>query len=901
MHHSFKPNQNRATRSIGSHHWALGLLVLSLLPLTQAEALLEQALYCTKHSHYLNDSMTPDPQRYAPSRRVDMLHLQIDVTPDFEKRTVAGSTQWKFKPIADPLIQLELDAVGITVSAVEGSHAVAEWHQSETHLIILFAEEVGVDQEATLTIKHRAQPQKGLYFRTPDMGYKNCEAHLFTQGEPIEARHWYPCFDAPNEKFTSQITCHLPEGMIALSNGRLIKQIVNEQTHLTAFTWLQDKPHVNYLVSLVAGPFVKIEDSYRDIPLTFWTLPSEQAQAAQSFRHTAQMMAFFEDEIGVPYPWDKYDQVCVNDFVAGGMENTSLTTLTDQTLFTVSTENLRSSQGLVAHELAHQWFGDLVTCKDWSHLWLNEGFATYYDALFEEHLHGKDAFAYQMHKNAAGFLDRHSDPTAIVDRGFNDPMEQFGYRAYPKGSWILHMLRSQLGPELYRRCIHTYLEKHAYGSVVTENLNAVIEELSGRSFDRFFDQYVYHGGHPDLSLQYQWDARTRLARISISQKQKVSDQVMLFEVPATIRFRCSGKDIDQVIRISKESEDFYFSLPSKPEQVRFDPNQALLAKVSFQKPMELWLAQVENPLDMTGRLRAVNHFKDHPSDRVLEALNKRLQEDPFWGIRAESAAALKHIHSQEALDILIASREQSDARVRQAVDQAIAGFYHPKALEAAKQRLKDEGNPRIVSTALRAIADYHDPEIVALLGRYLEEPSYRNHIGESAIAAMRIQDNAVFIMPILERLMQKEDTFSTRGMGEALQTLGFLARHQEDKSMVLGFIAGKLNHPKQTIQVAAMRALANLQDPSAVAILSNWTHGDPQDQRYKAATTAIENLKKQLAPPQTLQTLREQVQDLEKHYQKLHKELQQLNQQWESIELPPSHSPSAENLVEETP
>jgi DNA repair exonuclease SbcCD ATPase subunit len=166
---------------------------------------------------------------------------------------------------------------------------------------------------------------------------------------------------------------------------------------------------------------------------------------------------------------------------------------------------------------------------------------------------------------------------------------------------------------------------------------------------------------------------------------------------------------------------------------------------------------------------------------------------------------------------------------------------------------------------------------------------------------MRIQDNAVFIMPILERLMQKEDTFSTRGMGEALQTLGFLARHQEDKSMVLGFIAGKLNHPKQTIQVAAMRALANLQDPSAVAILSNWTHGDPQDQRYKAATTAIENLKKQLAPPQTLQTLREQVQDLEKHYQKLHKELQQLNQQWESIEFPPSHSSSTENLVEETP
>ena len=174
-----------------------------------------------------------------------------------------------------------------------------------------------------------------MYFARPPWA-KEGEAHLFTQGEPREARHWVPCFDAPNEKFTSEITCLLPEGMVALSNGRLIQSGPDAETKLTSFTWLQDKPHVNYLISLVAGPFVKMEDTYKEIPMAFWTLPSEKDQAIHSFRHTKAMMAFFEETIGVPYPWDKYDQVCVNDFVAGGMENTSLTSLTDRTLFTLT-------------------------------------------------------------------------------------------------------------------------------------------------------------------------------------------------------------------------------------------------------------------------------------------------------------------------------------------------------------------------------------------------------------------------------------------------------------------------------------------------------------------------------------------------------------------------------------
>lgn len=319
---------------------------------------------------------TPEHRQYAPDREIDILNLALDVTPDFKRRTVAGQAIVEFKPIAKPFDVLRLDAVDLTIESVTATEKVLDYQVTDKRLIVTFEKPIAPNRQTTVTIQYHAEPSRGLYFRTPEMGYRPGETHLFTQGEAIEARHWYPCFDSPNEKFTSEITCRVPEGMTVLSNGRLVSEIRDPVTGLVAVHWRQEKPHVNYLISLIAGYFKKITGEYKGIPLAFYTPPSEINEATHSFRDTADMMAYFEQEIGVPYSWVKYDQVCVNDFVADGMENTSITTLTDQTLFTAATENIRSSQGLVAHELSHQWFGDLVTCKDWSQLWLNEGFAT---------------------------------------------------------------------------------------------------------------------------------------------------------------------------------------------------------------------------------------------------------------------------------------------------------------------------------------------------------------------------------------------------------------------------------------------------------------------------------------------------------------------------------------------
>jgi len=523
-------------------------------------------------------------RQYAPDRKVDILHITIDVTPDFKARTVAGTTTISFAPIAKPLTELRLDATDLSVSCVTSSAKIAGYSATDKAITITFEPPVPVGDKATVTIVHEAEPKRGLYFRTPEMGYKKEDTHLFTQGETHEAPHWYPNYDYPNERSTSEVICRVPKDMAVLSNGRLVSEEMDSESGLKVVRWFQDKPHVNYLIALVAGKLKNIESKYRDIPIAFYTPKSQIKYAENSFKDTADILEFFEKEIGVPYPWDKYYQAVVQDFVAGGMENTTLTILTDGTLFTSKTENLRSSQALVAHELVHQWFGDYVTCKDWSHLWLNEGFAVYYEKLYDGHKNGRDYLLYGLYRTARGVLSNRPTHKPIVHKSYTSADEQFDYRAYQKGSWVLHMLRSELGEQLYRQCVKTYLQRHALSSVVTEDLCSVIEELTGRSFDRFFDQWVYHARHPDLTVSYNWSGKDKLAKVSVEQTHKVNDKVMLFHFSTKVRFVIDDDGIDREIVVDGKQHDFYFPLPKEPNIVRFDPDYGLLAKVKFEKP-----------------------------------------------------------------------------------------------------------------------------------------------------------------------------------------------------------------------------------------------------------------------------------------------------------------------------
>ena len=834
--------------------------------------------------------------KYAPDCLIEIARLALDVTPDFERRTIAAEAAFQFKPVAKPLAELRFDAVDLVVESVTSSAKIASHQVTDKAIVITFAEPIPAGQATTLAIRYRAQPVKGLFFRVPSNGYPTNEMHLWTQGEAEYARYWFPSHDYPNMKFTSEITCRVPEGMVVLSNGRQISAVKDPKTGLVVVRWVQDKPHVNYLLTLVAGNFVTLEDKVGELPLRFYALPSDAREAPLTFAPTKAAMEFFEREIGVPYPWAQYGQVVVRDFTSGGMENTTLTTLFDRTLHRADTELLTSSEGLVAHELAHQWFGDLVTCKDWSHLWLNEGFATYYASLFAGAQRGRDEFLLHMNGAAQGiFKQTNTLERAIQWRRYGKPTEQFDYRAYPKGAWVLHMLRSQLGDELYRRCIKTYLQRHAFGTVVTEDLNRVIEELSGRSFDRFFDQWVFHGGFPELEVSYEWQAQQHLAKISVKQTQKISDAVMLFQFPLTVRFKGKTGVVEQTVQIKAQAEDFYFPLAQEPEIVRLDPETTLLAQIKFEPPKAMLLAQLADGSDMMGRLRAAELLAEKKDAETVAKLKTALNSDACYGVRVRAATSLREIHTPEALDALCASLLQLDARTRSGVVAEIAAFFHPRACEALQEVLAKERNPAICVTALRGLGAYRDAKVRALLLKYLESDSYRQQLAEAAIEALRVQDDPVFVAPLRAALAKRENEFiAGQCFGAGLDALAWLARNEKNRDDIRNYIAGWLNSPRQSLQLAAMRALGTLEDPQSIALLQTFAGAAKDTPEQETAAQAIAALRAVNKPSDNLKDLRDEMLKLQKDNQRLGKELDEVKKRLDATTLKPATNAPAQ-------
>ena len=820
---------------------------------------------------------TPDRQ-YAPARDVDIIRVTIDVTPDFEERTIRGVTTVRFAPISRLLTELKLNAIDLNVASVVSDAKIAGYTTTDKDIKITFRPPLLPGEEHSVTIMYDAEPRQGLYFRTPAMGYPPTDAHLFTQGESHDAPHWFPNFDYPNERFSSEVICHVPPEMTVISNGRLVSERIDPETGLKAVHWLQEKPHVNYLIALVAGYFEKLESRHGDIPLGFYTPPSQFAQAANSFEGTADMLAFYEQEIGIPYPWNKYDQVVVEDFVASGMENTTLTILTDGTLFTDASENIHSSQYLIAHELVHQWFGDYVTCKDWSHLWLNEGFATYYEALYDGHKNGRDSFLYGLYQRAKQIVSRDGNALPIVTRDYENADDQFDYRSYEKGNWVLHMLRNQLGETLYRRIIKTYVERHALNVVVTEDLRSVIEEFSGRSFDRFFDQWLYHSGCPELKVSYKWSEEDKLAKIGVEQTQNAGEHgTGVFYLPAKVRFWLGDKPTDRDVVIDSKEQDFYFALASEPNVVCFDPDLTLLAKVTFDKPRAMLYAQLDNMAEVAGRFRAVDALREEKDKKTIGKLQEALNQDPFYGVRIKASAALGRIHSDEAFEALADSMDQSDARVRQRVIEDLGRFYRSEVPLLMQSVLAREQNPEVLAAAIRATGRYTGPQTRDVIDKYLRSKSYRNELAGAAIAALRTLDDASYVEELMAALRSSEWQYRSWDFAAALDTLASIARNEEDRTPVRQFLAGYLNDSRQSIQAGAIAALATLGDPKAIPILETFQGREPRDWVEQRAVEAVDKLreKKPLVPEEIVE-LRKTLDELKEQTNKLKEEIEDL-------------------------
>ena len=395
-------------------------------------------------------------------------------------------------------------------------------------------------------------------------------------------------------------------------------------------------------MSLVAGEYTEIHEEWNGVPIIYYSPPGREGDTRRAFDKTPKMMQFFTEKIGVPYPWAKYSQVSVEDFIFGGMENTSATTMTSAILHDERAHADYSADSIVAHELAHQWWGDLLTCRDWSHGWLNEGFATYFDLLFKEHDLGTDEFRYAVYQDANTYIREDSGHyrRSIVHNVYNHPVDLFDRHLYEKGAMVLHMLRFVLGDDLFWKAMHHYCVKNRGGNVTTEDLQRAIEESTGKNVDWFFHQWVFRGGHPSFKVSYSWEEDTSTAQLTVAQTQTADDLTSIFRMPVQVAFLTSDGRQTFRVNLSQKEQTFYFPLKDKPKMVQFDPGYWCLKTLDFTPPKEMLLYQLKQDEDVIGRIHAAQGLAKLGAPDCIEAIKEAVLTDSFWGVQAEAARAL---------------------------------------------------------------------------------------------------------------------------------------------------------------------------------------------------------------------------------------------------------------------
>ena len=465
-----------------------------------------------------------DTLNYAPDRTVDLQHMKLTLDiPDMNTPTFTATEELTFAPIGSPVSVLTLNAVDFTLGEITGTGGatVEDVSYDGQTLQIKFARPIPAGQTAGVQINYSIDdPTDGLIWTPQSEGWGDRAAQIHTQGQTEFNRHWFATHDYPNERLTTEIVATVPEGFLVSANGRL----VNERTRngRSTFHWLQDTDHVSYLVSMVIGEFDVVDVGTDTVPMPVYVPPGRAADVQGTYGRTADMLRVFEERFGEPYPYDRYAQLVVWNFAPGGMENTSATTMYDTAIFNDADLRDDDIEGLIAHELGHQWFGDLITCNRWADIWLNEGFATYSTALWYEARDGyDDGYLRQALFNYDRLTSRDTlNPNderaglrpAMVSRMYNRPFEVFRRRSgpYPKGSSLLHMLRMKLGDEVFFQGLAEYVDRYKGSTVETDDFRRTLEDASGRSLDQFFLQWAHRSGmmladpehDPSIAVQF---------------------------------------------------------------------------------------------------------------------------------------------------------------------------------------------------------------------------------------------------------------------------------------------------------------------------------------------------------------------------------------------------------------
>lgn len=660
--------------------------------------------------------------RGSYTKNIDIINTRLDLSFDWDSAHVIGKATISAKPYFYPSDQLVLNANGFrlnSVSLIKKDDKIPLRYIYDGKLLkISLDKSYTRDQNFTIFIDYVAMPNKlkigediasagdrGIYFINRDGKDKGKPRQIWTQGETECNSNWFPTINGTQEKMTQELNITVPNEFVSLSNGTLEISTLNGDGTRTD-SWRQEQPHSTYLTMLAVGDFVITKDHWRDKELSYYTEPEYASNAKMVFGKTPEMMEFFSNKLGIEYPWDKYSQIVVRDFVSGAMENTTAT---------VFFEGLNMSEGqfldenhedIIAHELFHHWFGNLVTAESWANLPLNESFATYGEYLWEEFKYGRDQADVKGLEDMSIYLanKRKTEPD-VIRFDYADKEQMFDEISYHKGGRILHMLRKTVGDEAFFESLKLYLTKHSFKTAEIHDLRLVFEEISGMDLNWFFNQWFLASGHPVLSIQSSYDQIKREIKVGITQDQNLTE-TPLYRIPISVDIYSGGKIERKEIVLDRQNQSFIFPSLSPPDLVNVDAEKYILAEKNEIKSVQEYVFQYHNAPLFMDRIEAILKLKDLKEDASAKELMVSAIKDKNWLIRHTALSVVEHLSDEEKKAVYGTLKDlainDKVSQVRAAAVEKLGKYYRTSENKEVFALTAKDKSPVVISATAAA-------------------------------------------------------------------------------------------------------------------------------------------------------------------------------------------------------
>jgi aminopeptidase N len=785
-----------------------------------------------------------DLRNYPPDRIVDYLHMTLDMRfEDIEQRNFTATQTLRFAPIGNPADSISLDAVDLDIESVTLDGEAVEHYSDGKELTLRFDPPLAAGRPREVVIEYACDnPTAGMIFTPSASDVSHYTAEVHTQGQTVTNRHWFPCFDHPNERLTTELIIDVPSGYAASGNGRLVSN--SDDGHRAVWHYLQDKPHVNYLVAMVIGKYDIVEIPHARVPMQVWVPQGQGDLVMGSYGRTGEMIDMFEQRLGIAYPWDRYDQLLVKNFGAGGMENTTATTMYPTAVLDEAALADGDLESLIAHELAHQWTGDMITCKSWTHIWLNEGWATYGSALWFEHRDGEDGYLDSMRGNyrRLAWRDKTTNDHGMVSPVWEHAWENFRRGAYPKGASVLHMLRAMLGDDVFFEGVAVYMNRHALGTVETNDFRYAMEEVSGLGLEWFFDQWCVRPGIPKLDITVRYDAVDRRLTVDVAQTQHIDERTPAFRFVLPIYVQTANGPETFELDVRDTSSSLQRELSGPPQFVAIDPWLHVLASIEVDKPLAMWIQQVTDGPTIAARRAAIGGLAEFDTPETIRLLAALIDDASLrHTVRSSAVSTLAKYGSEQARDALLAAIAGGidNARVRAGAVGKLDGYDAEQVTDLLAEIAGGDASYATRVAAIKVLAELEATEHADLIVELVGFPSQHEQVRNAALAALaKLDDPRGLDLGIQYAAFGYMD----RARPKAIAAVGKLAEHDTDRAVP--FLIALLDDPEPRSVQAAGKALADIGDERAIDPIKAMSESDKSERRREMAEKWLKKLEK---------------------------------------------------------